>query len=103
MPQSRSQQISLLDTQYYHICSRTVRSAFLCGVDKETGVSFEHRGAWIEKRLFQLSQVFSIDICAYAVMPNHLHIVLHVDSEQVKVGQWLRYLSTGTDYSKAHF
>lgn len=84
MSKPRSQQISLLDTQYYHICSRTVRKAFLCGVDKETGVSFEHRRIWIEKRLFQLAQVFAIDICAHAVMHNHLHIVLHVDSEQVK-------------------
>ncbi|AOW76148.1 transposase [Colwellia sp. PAMC 20917] len=84
MPKPRSQQISLLDTPYYHICSRTVRKAFLCGVDKETGVSFEHRRRWIEKRLFTLSQVFSIDICAYAVMHNHLHIVLHVDSEPIE-------------------
>ena len=84
MPKPRSQQISLIDTPYYHVCSRTVRKAFLCGVDKESGVSFEHRRTWIEKRLFQLSQVFAIDICAHAVMHNHLHIVLHVDSEQVK-------------------
>ncbi|TMM43723.1 transposase [Colwellia ponticola] len=84
MAKPRSQQISLLDTPYYHLCSRTVRKAFLCGVDKETGVSFEHRRSWIEKRLFQLSQVFAIDICAHAVMHNHLHLVLHVDSEQVK-------------------
>ena len=84
MPKPRSQQISLSDTPYYHICSRTVRKAFLCGVDKETGVSFEHRRSWIEKRIFQLSQVFSIDICAHAVMHNHLHLVLHVDCEEVK-------------------
>jgi hypothetical protein len=84
MPKPRSQQISLSDTKFYHICSRTVRKAFLCGVDKETGVSFEHRRDWIKKRLFQLTQVFAIDICAHAVMHNHLHIVLHVDSEQVK-------------------
>ena len=83
MPKPRSQQISLLDTPYYHICSRTVRKAFLCGVDKETGVSYEHRRTWIEKRIFQLAQVFAIDICAHAVMHNHLHLVLHVDSEQV--------------------
>ncbi|MCP4986792.1 MAG: Mobile element protein [Colwellia sp.] len=68
----------------HHICSRTVSKAFLCGVDKETGVSYEHRRTWIEKRIFQLAQVFAIDICAYAVMHNHLHIVLHVDTEQVK-------------------
>ncbi|NQY87033.1 MAG: transposase [Colwellia sp.] len=84
MPKPRSQQISLLDTPFYHICSRTVRKAFLCGVDQETGVSFEHRRAWIEQRLFQLAQVFAIDICAHAVMHNHLHLVLHVDSERVK-------------------
>jgi REP element-mobilizing transposase RayT len=84
MPKPRSQQISLSDTPYYHICSRTVRKAFLCGVDKETGVSYEHRRDWIEKRIFQLSQVFVIDICAHAVMNNHLHLVLHVNIEQVK-------------------
>lgn len=86
MPKPRSQQISLLNTPYYHICSRTVRKAFLCGVDKETGTSFEHRRRWIEKRLFQLSQSFAIDICAHAIMHNHLHLVLHVDCEQIK--QW---------------
>ena len=84
MPKPRSQQISLLDTPYYHICSRTVRKAFLCGVDKESGISYEHRRIWIEKRIFQLAQVFAIDICAHAVMHNHLHIVLHVDSERAK-------------------
>ncbi|WP_411266867.1 Mobile element protein [Colwellia sp. C1TZA3] len=96
MPKPRSQQISLVDTPYYHICSRTVRKAFLCGVDKETGVSFEHRRRWIEQRIFQLSQAFAIDICAHAVMHNHLHIVLHVDSEQVK--KW----STGEVLERWH-
>tara|TARA_R110002049_G_scaffold123418_1_gene278625 strand:+ start:94 stop:1074 length:981 start_codon:yes stop_codon:yes gene_type:complete len=92
MPKPRSQQISLSYTPYYHICSRTVRKAFLCGVDKETGVSYEHRRNWIEKRIFQLSQVFAIDICAHAVMHNHLHLVLHVDSEQVKSWSTLEVL-----------
>jgi REP element-mobilizing transposase RayT len=93
MAKPRSQQISLSDTPYYHICSRTVRKAFLCGVDKETGVSYEHRRSWIEKRIFQLSQVFTMDICAHAVMHNHLHLVLHVDSEQVKNWTTLDVLS----------
>ena len=93
MPKPRSQQISLSDTPYYHICSRTVRKAFLCGIDKETGVSYEHRRSWIEKRIFQLSQVFAIDICAHAVMNNHLHLVLHVDSEQVNSWTTLEVLT----------
>jgi hypothetical protein len=48
MAKPRSQQISLLDTPYYHICSSTVRKVFLCGVDKDTGVSFEHRRIYSE-------------------------------------------------------
>ncbi len=84
MPRARSQQVSLSDTPFYHCISRCVRRAFLCGEDVVTGKSFEHRRGWIEARLLYLSQIFSIDICAYAVMSNHLHIVLHVDEKQAK-------------------
>jgi REP element-mobilizing transposase RayT len=93
MPKPRSQQISLSDTPYYHIQSRTVRKAFLCGVDEATGVNYEHRRDWIEARIFELSQVFSIDICAYAVMHNHLHLVLHVDTAQVDNWSTIELLS----------
>ncbi|MCZ2721353.1 transposase [Marinomonas sp. 15G1-11] len=84
MPRARNQQISLSDTPYYHCISRCVRRAFLCGEDSVTGKSFEHRRGWIETRILFLSQLFSIDICAYAVMSNHLHIVLHVNEIQAK-------------------
>jgi len=93
MPKPRSQQISLSDTPYYHIQSRTVRKSFLCGVDEATGVNYEHRRDWIEARIFELSQVFSIDICAYAVMHNHLHLVLHVDTAQVDNWSTIEVLS----------
>lgn len=84
MPKPREYQISLLDTEYYNISSRVVRKAFLCGVDESTGKSYEHRRKWVEDRILQLSQVYAIDICAYAVMHNHLHIVLHVDVAKAK-------------------
>jgi hypothetical protein len=51
MPKLCSQQINLLDTPHCHICSSTVRKVFLCGVDNQSGVSFEYRRAWIEKKL----------------------------------------------------
>lgn len=79
MPQSRMSQICLSDTPYYHCVSRCVRRAFLCGEDKITGKSYEHRREWVEKKLHFLVQVFAIDVCAYAVMHNHTHIVLHVN------------------------
>jgi REP element-mobilizing transposase RayT len=84
MPRPRSQQISLSDTPYYHVTSRTVRKAFLCGVDKDTGVNYEHRRDWVEKRILKLSSIFGIDIAAYAVMHNHLHVVLHVDVQKTE-------------------
>jgi REP element-mobilizing transposase RayT len=79
MPQPRKSQISLVDTPYYHCVTRCVRRSYLCGVDSYSGQSYEHRRAWVEKRLLFLCSVFAIDICAYAVMSNHVHVVLHVD------------------------
>ncbi len=84
MPRARSQQVSLSDTPFYHCISRCVRRAFLCGEDVVTGKSFEHRRGWIEARILFLAKIFSIDVCAYAVMSNHLHLVLHVDDKQAK-------------------
>ena len=82
MPKARKSQISLLDTPYYHCVSRWVRCAFLCG--EENGKSFEHRRQWVEDRIHILSEVFAIDVCAYAVMSNHTHLVLHVAKEKAE-------------------
>lgn len=80
MTTARAQQISLADTPYYHIMSRCVRRSYLCGTDELTGQCYEHRRQWIEDRIRLLSTVFSIDICSYAVMSNHYHIVVKIDA-----------------------
>lgn len=82
MTQPRAAIISLEETPWYHVVSRCVRRAFLCGHDPLTGASYEHRRAWIEARILSLSSVFAIDIAAYAVMSNHYHVVLRVDSSR---------------------
>ena len=79
MTQSRQSQVSLSDTPYYHCISRCVRRAYLCGEDKYTEKSFEHRRQWVVERMHYLAFLFNIDICAYAIMSNHYHLVLHID------------------------
>ena len=78
---ARSRQISLQDTPYYHVVSRCVRRAFLCGEDAHSGQSYEHRRQWVVDKLGQLSRLFAIGICAYAVMSNHYHLVLKVEPD----------------------
>ncbi|TQE98280.1 MAG: transposase [Spiribacter salinus] len=82
MPYPRHAQISTQTTPYYHCVSRCVRRAFLCGWDRLTGRNYEHRKQWVVDRLRLLGAVFCIDICAYAVMANHHHVVLRLNLEQ---------------------
>jgi putative transposase len=78
MPLPRYKQVNLEVTPYYHCTSRCVRQSFLCGVDAITGKNYNHRRQWIVDRLHRLTKTFAIDLCAYAVMHNHTHVVVHI-------------------------
>jgi REP element-mobilizing transposase RayT len=84
MTRPRKALISLADTPYYHITSRCVRRAFLCGVDHYSGKNYEHRRQWVVDRIRLLSSLFAIDVCAYAVMHNHYHLVLKLCPGQIE-------------------
>src|SRR6056297_177845 len=86
MPMPHCQLVSLDATPNYHVVSRCVRRQYLCGVDSQTGRDFSHRRDWIRARIFELTEVFAIQVCAYAVMSNHFHLVLSVD--QARAMEW---------------
>jgi len=108
MPKPRKSLISLQDTSYYHCVSRCVRRAFLCGNDAFTGQNYEHRRAWVEDKMLSLATIFAIDICAYAVMSNHTHLVLHVNQDEANnwsikqvLERWHR-LHNGTQFTEKY-
>ncbi|MEM7407375.1 MAG: transposase [Pseudomonadota bacterium] len=84
----------------YHLVSRCVRRAWLCG--NRHGESFAHRKRWIEERMLVLAESFAVDVLAYSVMSNHFHIVVYFDptvceswSDDEVARRWLRAFSTG--------
>ena len=60
-----------------------MRRAFLCGSDPLTGFNFEHRRQWIMDRVKRVCSVFAVDLCAYAIMSNHYHIVVKINTARV--------------------
>jgi REP element-mobilizing transposase RayT len=75
MTVARSQLVDVNVTRYYHCLSRCVRRAHLCGE------GFEHRKQWIEDRLETLSGCFAVSVCGFAVMDNHLHVLVRLDAD----------------------
>jgi len=86
MPHPRHTQIDIHATPYYHCISRCVRRAFLCGTDRLTGQSFDHRKTWLVELLAELTTIFAVDLCAYCVLGNHYHLVVYLDAE--RAGAW---------------
>jgi REP element-mobilizing transposase RayT len=97
MGYARKSLICLADTPYYHVVARCVRRAWLYGYDAYAGKDYSHRKHWVMQRLRLLSEIFAIDLCAYAIMSNHYHLVLRVDRDRAArltkeevVQQWTR-------------
>lgn len=61
---------------FYHCVSRCVRRAFLHGVDSHSGNNYDYRKVWLQQRLVFLAKIFWIDVAGYAVMDNHVHVIL---------------------------
>jgi len=100
MTRARRELVDIETTPYYHCICRCVRRAFLCGKDSFTGKSYEHRKPWILKRIRFLQSIFSVELCAYAIMSNHYHLVVRLNdqaangwSEEEVMRRWDRLFS----------
>lgn len=92
----------------YHCVQRCVRRAFLCGRDEYSGRNYEHRKAWIEARIRLVAECFAVEIHAYAIMSNHLHLVLGIDVAAVHAwgdedvaARWIRLFPPREDSEAA--
>ena len=62
----------------FHCVSRCVRRAFLCGEDRLTGRSFEHRRQWVEDRIHELAGIFGVAVWGHNKGHPRIRIFLQV-------------------------
>ena len=67
-------------TRWYHCVTRCVRRAFLLGE------GMHDRKSWIEYRLEELAEIFSVAVAGFAILDNHLHLLVPAGSGG---GPWL--------------
>ncbi len=75
----RSKLVDSENALSYHLVSRCVRGAFLCGRDPATGRDCSHRRRWLIERLLFLAQFFAVEIDSYSVLSNHFHLAAYYD------------------------
>ena len=62
-------------TRWYHCVTRCVQRAFLLGE------GMHDRKSWIEHRLEELAEIFSVAVAGFAILDNHLHLLVRLDPD----------------------
>jgi REP element-mobilizing transposase RayT len=70
----------------YHCWNRVVQRRHLFGFDQLTGKDYSYRKLWLKERLQEIATVFAVDILDYAILDNHLHLVMRNRPDIVE--QW---------------
>lgn len=76
MPALRRDIVDDQNPGVYHCISRCVR--------RESLLSSPARRQWLVRRLEQLAQVLAIDVVSFAVMENHLHLLIRIRPDIVR-------------------
>jgi REP element-mobilizing transposase RayT len=79
MTMARSQLVDVTVTRWYHCITHCVRRAFLLS-DGE-GEERVDRKQWIERRLEELAEIFSVAVDGFSLMDNHLHVLVRLDQD----------------------
>jgi hypothetical protein len=72
---ARAQLVDVALARWYHCVTRCVRRTFLLGEGDL------NRTEWIENRLEELAEIFTIGVGGISVMDNHLHVLLRLDHD----------------------
>ena len=72
---ARAELVDPAVTRWYHCITRCVRRAFLLGEGDS------NRKQWIEHRLEELAHIFAISVGGFAVLDNHMHVLVRLDPE----------------------
>ena len=93
----RAEQFSTDGVSICHCVQRCVRRAWLAGTDPVSGKDYGYRREWIRRRMEALASVFGIDVLGYAILSNHMHLVLRTRGDVVRTWsdrelaiRWLR-------------
>jgi len=62
-------------TRWYHCMMRCVRGAFLLGE------GMHDRKSWIEHRLEEPTEIFSVAVAGFVILDNQLHLLVRLDPD----------------------
>ena len=74
---SRAEVVATDEVGVYHVWTRCVRRAFLCGVDAHSGKDYEYRRQWIQEFLQQLAGLCGVEVGFHAEMANRALSAAH--------------------------
>lgn len=79
--QNRSSQICLHECRSYHVISRCTRQLHILGGDD---AQRNDRKAMLLRQLERVATFTAVGVAGFAVMDNHVHLLLKVDSESAR-------------------